>query len=205
LGHLLEISTGNKEEVDQICTNMIATTRELDRVVRDLSTILEIRKPSHAVLTPLNLQEEIELVQLSLEREIRETGAVIQADFQRLPGILTVRPLMDSILMNLISNAIKYRRPEVPPQVSIRSERENGWAKISVTDNGLGINIKEHGDKLFTLYGRFHSHVDGKGLGLYLVKTHVMSMGGRIEVASEIGKGTTFSIFLKDSLDSAES
>lgn len=203
LGQLLEVSTDNKTDVDQICTNMIATTRELDRVVRDLSTILEIRKPSHAVLTPLDLMEEMDLVKLSLEREIRETGATVAVDFRRVPAIRTVRPLMDSILMNLVSNAIKYRRPDTSPKVSIRSDREDEWVKISVTDNGLGIDMEAHGDKLFTLYGRFHSHVDGKGLGLYLVKTHVMALGGRIDVASEPGKGTTFSIFLKDSLPTA--
>lgn len=205
LGQLLEVSADNKAEVDQICTNMIATTRELDRVVRDLSTILEIRKPSHAVLTPLDLQEEVDLVKLSLEREIRETGATITVDFRRLPSIRTVRPLMDSIFMNLVSNAIKYRRQDTPPKVSIRSDREDGWMKITVADNGLGIDMEAHGDKLFTLYGRFHSHVDGKGLGLYLVKTHVMAMGGRIEVSSEPGKGTTFAIYLKDSQPSAAS
>ncbi len=205
LGQLLEVSADNKAEVDQICTNMIATTRELDRVVRDLSTILEIRKPSHAVLTPLDLQEEVDLVKLSLEREIRETGATITVDFRRLPSIRTVRPLMDSIFMNLVSNAIKYRRQDTPPKVSSRSEREDGWVKITVADNGLGIDMEAHGDKLFTLYGRFHSHVDGKGLGLYLVKTHVMAMGGRIEVSSEPGKGPTFAIYLKDSQPTAAS
>lgn len=199
LGHLLEVSTGNKEEVEQICLNMISTTRELDRVVRDLSTILETRKPSHAVLTQLDLEEEVKLVKVSLEREIRETGAKIQTDFRRAPSIRTVRPLMDSILMNLISNAIKYRHPDREPLIFIRTERSEGVICLTVTDNGLGIDLELFGDKLFTLYGRFHSHVDGKGLGLYLVKTHVMAMGGRIEVASTPGDGTVFSLFLKDS------
>lgn len=199
LGHLLEVSTGNKEEVEQICLNMISTTRELDRVVRDLSTILETRKPSHALLTSLDLQEEVQLVMVSLEREIRETQARIETDFRKVPTVRTVRPLMDSILMNLISNAIKYRHPDRSPVISIKSERDGQSTCLVVSDNGLGIDMDVHGDKLFTLYGRFHSHVDGKGLGLYLVKTHVMAMGGRIEVESRVGEGTTFRLYLRDS------
>ncbi|MBL7846943.1 MAG: hypothetical protein JNL40_05710 [Cyclobacteriaceae bacterium] len=202
LGHLLEVSAGKKEDVEQICMNMIATSRELDRVVRDLSTILEIRKPSHALLVPLDLKEEVQLVRVSLERELNETGARLDTDFTEVAVIHTVRPLMDSILMNLISNAIKYRHPERPPVISIRSSREEGEVCLSVSDNGLGIDMDTYGDKLFTLYGRFHSHVDGKGLGLYLVKTHVMAMGGRIEVVSTPGEGTTFRLHLRDSAPS---
>jgi signal transduction histidine kinase len=104
---------------------------------------------------------------------------------------------MDSILMNLISNAIKYRHPDRAPRISIRTTRVDGEVCLSVRDNGLGMDLDSYGDKLFTLYGRFHSHVDGKGLGLYLVRTHVQAMGGRIEVESEPGKGTAFSVFLK--------
>jgi signal transduction histidine kinase len=106
--------------------------------------------------------------------------------------------LLDSILINLFSNAVKYRDPERPSRISVRTERIDGETCLSVTDNGLGIDLEAYGDKLFTLYGRFHSHVDGKGLGLYLVKTHVRAMGGRIGLESEPGKGSTFRVFFKD-------
>ncbi len=197
LGNLLEVSAGNKAEVDQICTNMITTARELDRVVRDLSTILEIRKSSHAVLAEINLEEEVKLIRVSLERELTATGATLETDFSEVPVIQTVRPLMDSILMNLISSAIKYRHPDRAPHIVIRTTREEGEVCLSVSDNDLGMDLEAYGEKLFTLYGRFHSHVDGKGLGLYLVKTHVMAMGGRIDVESEPEKGTTFRVVLK--------
>ncbi len=199
LGNLLEVSAGNKADVDQICANMITTARELDRVVRDLSTILEIRKSSNAVLADINLEEEVKLIRVSLERELAAPGATLETDFAEVPVILTVRPLMDSILMNLISNAIKYRHPDRAPHIAIRTTREEGEVCLSVSDNGLGMDLDTYGEKLFTLYGRFHSHVDGKGLGLYLVKTHVLAMGGRIDVESELEKGTTFRVFLKNS------
>lgn len=196
LGHLLEVrpTDGDRE---QIIRNMITTARELDRVVRDLSTILEMQKPSHELLSRVNLAEEVEKLRVNLVRELSDTGSVLETDFSAVPEITTVRPLMDSILMNLISNAIKYRHPDRPPRIRVLTERRNGEICLSVSDNGLGLDLDAYGDKLFTLYGRFHSHVDGKGLGLYLVKTHVQSMGGRVEVESEPEKGTTFRVFLK--------
>ena len=197
LGNLLEVSTNNKQDVEQICLNMINTARELDRVVRDLSTILEIRKASHAALTKINLEEEVHLVKVSLERELLETSADLQTDFSEVPAVHTVRPLIDSILMNLISNAIKYRHPKRAPRILLRTDRIGDEVCLTVSDNGLGMDLEEYGDKLFTLYGRFHSHVDGKGLGLYLVKTHVIAMGGRIEVDSREGEGSTFRVFLR--------
>jgi signal transduction histidine kinase len=137
------------------------------------------------------------LIRVSLDRELTETGAVMDTNFTEVEAIQTVRPLMDSILMNLISNAIKYRHPDRTPKISIRTRQVGSEVCLTVSDNGLGIDLDTFGEKLFTLYGRFHSHVDGKGLGLYLVKTHVQAMGGRIEVISEPGVGTTFSVFLK--------
>ena len=197
LGNLMEVSLSNKEDIEQICLNMMNTARELDRVVRDLSTILEIRKTSHAPLAKIILDDEVHLVKVSLEREILETRADLRIDFSEVPSVMTVRPLMDSILMNLISNAIKYRHPDRAPRISLSTTRIGGEICLMVSDNGLGMDLKEYGDKVFTLYGRFHSHVDGKGLGLYLVKTHVIAMGGRIEVESKLGVGSTFRVFLR--------
>lgn len=197
LGHILELSSGNKEDVNMICENMISTARELDRVIRDLSTILEIRKASHAPLTKLDLQDEVQLVRVSLERELANTGTMLETDFRQVPVIHTVRPLMDSILMNLISNAVKYRHPDRQPSIRLSTRLEEGEVCLSVADNGLGMDLGRYGDKLFSLYGRFHSHVDGKGLGLYLVKTHVMAMGGRVEVDSEVDIGTTFRVYFR--------
>lgn len=197
LGELLDVQKLSEADRLQISHNMIQSARELDRVVRDLSTILEIRKSSHELLSVVNLEEEISLIRVNLERELIETGAVLETDFNAQPQIKTVRPLMDSILMNLISNAIKYRQPDRPPVIRLRSERRDGELCLSISDNGLGLDLETYGDKLFTLYGRFHSHVDGKGLGLYLVKTHVHAMGGRIEVDSQPGVGTRFCVFFK--------
>jgi signal transduction histidine kinase len=83
--------------------------------------------------------------------------------------------------------------------IQITSEKIENYICLKVHDNGLGMNLNACKEKLFTLYSRFHNHVEGKGMGLYLVKTQVISLGGRIEVESEIDRGTIFRIFLRDS------
>jgi signal transduction histidine kinase len=141
----------------------------------------------------------LRLIKMNLEKEILETEASINENFSRAPLIHTIKPYLDSILINLVSNAIKYRHPGRRPVIQIKSEKVENYICLSVRDNGLGLNLDLNKEKLFSLYSRFHHHVEGKGMGLYLVKTQVVSLGGRIEVESEIDRGTTFKIFLKDS------
>jgi len=197
LGQLLEISGNNASDVAFIHQGLTSTAFELDRVVRDLNTILEVKKNNSSVLVDINFEEELKLVKINLEKEITETGTQIHTDFSKAPLIKTIRPYLDSILMNLISNAIKYRKPELSPVISIKTESKDEFVCMTVSDNGLGINLTLYRDKLFSLYSRFHDHVDGKGLGLYLVKTQVQALGGKIEVERNESSGLTFHIFFK--------
>jgi signal transduction histidine kinase len=139
----------------------------------------------------------MELVYTTLQKEIDETNADIMADFSAIEMIHSVKPYIDSILMNLVSNAIKYRHPKRKPIITISTEQYKNYVCLSVQDNGLGIDLMKHKDKLFRLYSRFHSHVEGKGMGLYLVKTQVEALGGKVEVTSEVNHGITFKIFLQ--------
>lgn len=97
----------------------------------------------------------------------------------------------------MISNAIRYRSLERDPVIKIRSYRQDNWVVVSFEDNGLGMDLKRYGDRLFGLYQRFHVTREGKGLGLYMTKSQVVAMGGKIEVQSEPEKGTIFTIFFK--------
>ncbi|PZR30514.1 MAG: two-component sensor histidine kinase, partial [Azospira oryzae] len=106
------------------------------------------------------------------------------------------KPMVNSILYNLISNAIRYRSIERTPVVKVSSHEDGEYYFIDVEDNGLGIDLNQNKDNLFKLYKRFHFHVEGKGLGLYLVKTQIESLGGQIEVTSKVNEGTTFKVVL---------
>jgi signal transduction histidine kinase len=197
LGKVLELSEDNKDEERAIIRRLISSTAEMDTVIKDLNVILEIKSNNSNYFTSVNLYDELTLVRSNLAREILETNASIQASFDAAPIILSVKPYVDSILFNLISNAIKYRNPDKVPVIDLKTEPAGDFICLTVSDNGLGFDVDQQRRNIFTLYKRFHFHVEGKGMGLYLVKTQVTALGGRIEVDSQVNEGTTFRVYFK--------
>ncbi len=197
LGHILDICNNDLQEAKMIVSKIVFTTEELDRVVKDLNTVLDIRKNSTSVISPINLEEELRLVKINLEKEIQDTETIFTEDFSKGAILWTVKPYFDSILLNLISNAIKYRHPDRKPVIHIRSDIKGNYFLLTIQDNGLGMDVELYKDKLFTLYRRFHLHIEGKGMGLYLVKTQMTTMGGKIEVESKPDEGSAFHLFFK--------
>ena len=102
----------------------------------------------------------------------------------------------ENIMYNLISNALKYSKPDVPPQVTISVDAEGCKNIIKVKDNGLGINMAKYGDRLFKMNQVFHSGFDSRGIGLYITKTQVESLGGTIDVISAENAGSEFIVTL---------
>jgi len=205
LGQILELAKNNPQQEKLIVDKLILTTEELDRVVKDINTVLAVRKSSMLTITEINLSEEVKLIEDNLKHEIADTRAQIHTDFSQVNTIHSVKPYLDSILLNLVSNAIKYRQPGKQPCIQLRTQCQKGYVCLEVQDNGLGIDLQQHHKQLFNLYKRFHAHVEGKGLGLYLVKSQVMALGGKIEVESQVNVGTTFKVFLKEGVNSNES
>ena len=113
------------------------------------------------------------------------------------PQVSFAEKNLRSIIYNLLSNALKYRHPDRAPVVHLRSHLEGRYAVLSVQDNGLGLNLDQDGSKLFALFQRLHDHVEGSGIGLYMVKKIVENAGGRIEVSSQQGVGSTFSVYFR--------
>jgi PAS domain S-box-containing protein len=198
LANLLDLSSTNPEDNRMILQKMVNTAKELDRVVHDLNTIIEIKKNSSNAISQIVFVDVLEKVAKFIEKEIRESTAIIISDFSLVQTVKSVAPYVESIIYNLLSNAIKYRYPGRQPIIKISSEKALGFSCLVVSDNGLGIDIDLAKDKIFNLYQRFHNHVDGKGLGLYLIRTQIESLGGRIEVTSKINEGTTFRVYFKD-------
>jgi signal transduction histidine kinase len=99
------------------------------------------------------------------------------------------------VVYNLLSNALKYRHPDRAPDVQLTYLRHDQHPLLRVQDNGLGLDLTQGTDKLFGMFQRLHTHVEGSGIGLYMVKKVVDNSGGRIEVASQLGEGTTFTVF----------
>jgi signal transduction histidine kinase len=192
------------QQMKQLTDFISQTAHDLDLIIKDLSKLLELRN------NPRQFHEEVELAaewkqSKSLLQDSLTGYEDILANFEGLPAITAVRPIIQSIFYNLLSNAIKFKSPDRRLRVVATSARVNGKAVIEITDNGLGFNISLHQEKLFKLYKRFHTHVEGRGLGLYLIKSQIEVLRGTIEVDSEPDKGSTFKVILPLEDDNIES
>jgi signal transduction histidine kinase len=144
----------------------------------------------------IDLNRLLEKVKSILANEIRETAATIESKLEA-KTIYSLGPYIESIFLNLLSNSIKYRHTDRALRIAVRSSKQNGSVLLTFEDNGLGIDMEKNGRNVFNLYKRFHFHVEGKGIGLFLVKTQVDALGGTINVNSQIDRGTTFEISIK--------
>ena len=181
----------------EIIQHIKKTTLHLDSIILDLNMILSQSDARETLRSEVHLNNELQMVKDLLKSQIDYAEAEIQSDFNTVNILYSVRSYVQSILMNLISNSIKYKKTNVRPIIRISSHLEsNHMLRIDIEDNGIGINLEKHIDSLYGFYKRFHTHVDGKGLGLHLIKTQVDLLGGRIEVKSIVNEGTTFSVYL---------
>jgi signal transduction histidine kinase len=192
---MIEQHDGTTER-QEILHHLRNSANKLDTIIRDLGKIIDIRNDIFRVRQKINLEEELESIQNILKKEIQSVGTTFKIDISRATEIYSVRPMVVSILYNLISNALKYRSLERDPVIEVTADKDDRFFIISVKDNGLGIDLERHRDSLFKMYKRFHHHLDGKGLGLYLVKMQAEALHGRIEVSSQINSFTMFKVFI---------
>jgi two-component sensor histidine kinase len=176
---------------------VMQSAKELDEVIKDLNKIIDIRNDIYRIREKVYFKEELNMVLRSLSTFI-QPDVKIETDFREAPIVYTIRPILTSILYNLISNAIKYRSPQRPLQLLIKTTQVNNAITLQISDNGLGMNLEQFSRSIFGMYKRFHTHTDGKGLGLYLVKLQIESLGGKVEVTSELNVGTTFNVSFPD-------
>lgn len=196
LMNILNETDLNNASSQEILGHLQKTTFDLDTVIKDLSQIISIRKNLNKTKEEINLVEAIEQQTFLLKGEIESSNATIEVhDFVEKP-LLSIKSYVQSILHNLLSNAIKYKSSKRNPIININIIPLKDTICLSVQDNGIGIDIKNvDAYKIFGLYQRMHDHVEGKGLGLFLVKTQIESLGGKIEVESDLDIGTTFKVY----------
>mgnify|MGYP001815066082 FL=1 len=128
---------------------------------------------------------------------IQNSNTEVSSDFSSYEGVIFNKAYLQSIFLNLITNAIKYAKPGIAPLIQISSFLENGQKGLAIRDNGIGMDLEHIGNKIFDLNQRFHSDSEGKGVGLYIVHNQITSLGGEITVETELNQGTTFFIKFK--------
>lgn len=171
------------------------SAENLKQTVKDLTEIVKVN------LEQDNLQEIMlyDVIQKNIESlsfQIKNAGISIHNKLDKNLMVKGVPAYLDSIALNFITNAIKYRSAERKSYLKIFAQEENNCLILSFQDNGLGIDLKQHGDKLFGMYKTFHRHEDSRGVGLFITKNQIESMGGKIEVESKVNQGTTFKVHL---------
>ncbi|MCJ8163807.1 CHASE domain-containing protein [Pontibacter sp. E15-1] len=183
------------EEDEQVLDMMQLAVNKLKGTISDLAEITKVQKEMQSEVEPLSFENTLQDISNDIDSLIRESGVTLKTSFE-VTDILYARKNLRSILYNLVSNAIKYRSEDREPEVRITTYQQPGFVVLEVQDNGLGIK-KEQQHKLFTMFKRLHSHVEGTGIGLYIVKRIIENNGGLIEVESVEGAGTTFRVYFK--------
>jgi signal transduction histidine kinase len=189
----------NDEREKQKILGMLdnASVNLLD-TIDNLNEVLAINANINVEKKVINLFEKLKSVEKNLADVINENQAQIESDFLLNDTITTVPAYLESILMNFITNGIKYRHPNRKPIILLSLEKGKPFTILTIKDNGLGIDLKKYGNKLFGMYKTFHTHENARGMGLYITKNQIEAMGGRIEVESNVGVGTTFKIYFNE-------
>ena len=177
-----------------IIDKLRVSAEDLDTIIHDLNSILEIKKGVHHSFESIDVAERFEKVKAMLKEKISESKTVLHESIKGDTKCFGIPAYVESVLYNLLSNAIKYRSPNRAPEIKIRTEVVDDCLKIVIEDNGIGLDMERNSEKVFNLYQRFHDHVEGKGIGLFLVKTQIESLNGTIDLDSEVNIGTKFTI-----------
>jgi PAS domain S-box-containing protein len=194
---LIDRSTVNSEETLEMLDAMESATNHLNETLNDLIQILIVKGNSSIQCIQLDLRESLQTVEKSIASIIDESQTRIETSFE-VPSVLFDPKYLESIFLNLITNSIKYSRKGIPPTIFIRSYLDKDEVVLVFQDNGRGFDMEKVKNRIFGLYQRFHNNSDSKGVGLYLVHSQITSLGGSIDVQSEVDKGTTFTLRFKN-------
>ena len=193
----LDFSKIDDDEMLETLGYMKMATEGLNKSLNKYVDLLSRKDNLNIELEEVDFELTLKQVKSSISSLLGNANVTFKVDFSALRGVRHNVNYMESVFLNLITNSIKYAMPNEAPVISITSRIIEGRNQLIYTDNGLGFDMDNVGDKIFGLNQKFHHNGDSKGVGLYLVYNHITSLGGKISVESEINKGTTFTITFK--------
>jgi signal transduction histidine kinase len=191
---LLEDTPINNPELELLLNGFKKSTQLLNETVNDLVKVIIIKDSPSMLREEVQIQEVFENVFSQLSFLISSIQPVLKIDLDAAPVVHVNKAYLESILLNLFTNSLKYHAADRALKISITTKETPDGVSLTFKDNGIGIDMARNKDKIFGLYQRFHNYPDSKGLGLYLVKSQIESMGGSISVESKVDKGTTFTL-----------
>ncbi len=200
LSSLVNIYTKNRAEEKKrelIFEKIEQSVHQMDQTLHDLIEVIAYNKHINKKEIVITFSELLEEITFTLEEQIVSSNAKIISDFSDAPAISYIPSHTKSILLNLLTNAIKYRSDDRQLTINIKTKDLGEFVCLSVSDNGTGIDIERHKEKLFGLFKRLNMEVEGRGMGLFITKSLIESMGGKVEVESKLDQGTEFKVYLK--------
>ncbi|MFN3639463.1 MAG: PAS domain S-box protein, partial [Flavobacterium sp.] len=194
---ILKDETITPSEQKELLYGLSSSVHTLDTTIKDINSILQLKKEISEKKEVLYFSKIVNDIIVDIENSIFKHQVEFITDFSEVDEYFALKAYMHSVFYNLINNSIKYRKFDMTPIIEIKSKKENNKVILTFKDNGMGFDMRV-GEKIFALYKRMHSHVEGKGMGLFMVKTQVEAMGGNITVMSEINEGTEFTIVFEN-------
>ncbi len=188
---------GDSDEKDRLTKMLCEASESLDETVQHLTEVVQVKIDAIDKMHPVNLYETIKGVEKNLAVLLKEKNTKCEVKVEKNLQINAIPAYIDSILLNLFTNSIKYSSPKRSLILKITAERKRRYIMVTFSDNGQGIDLKRHGNAIFGMYKTFHKHKDAKGIGLFITKNQIESMNGKIEVDSEVNKGTTFRLYFE--------
>ncbi|HEY5326595.1 MAG TPA: PAS domain-containing sensor histidine kinase, partial [Mucilaginibacter sp.] len=180
----------------EVVERVSVSIKNIDSIIQDLNHILQARELMKEKKETVYFNDLVDAIKTSIYNTVVSEKVQFDCDFDGVGSIFTIRSYIYSIFYNLSSNSIKYRRLGVAPVIAVKSRRLNDKIEICFKDNGKGIDLEKNATDLFGLYKRFDTTMEGKGMGLFMVKAQVESLGGTIQIKSQLGIGCEFTIQL---------
>ena len=187
---------GGIDEVKSVFSMLKKVSQNLNDTLNQILEILTLKTHKKIEIEQLNFEEILNKTMDNLKGDIIDKKADFTIDFSEAPTVNYTGIYLESIFHNLVSNALKYAHPDRIPKIDIKSKKSDNATFLSISDNGLGIDLEKYGSKIFGMNKVFHDHPDAKGVGLFMTKMQVERFGGKITVKSEVNVGTTFTILL---------
>lgn len=186
------------EEERKNISRMISDAAEsLSETIAHLNDVVQVKTGALENLQSISVLNTIEHIKKSIGGILEEQEAIVKVDIEKSHFVNAVPAYLESIFLNILTNALKYSSPDRNPIIEIKSKLKKETVLITFKDNGQGIDLKRHGDKIFGMYKTFHKHKDAKGIGLFITKNQIESMNGSIKIESVVDEGTTIFIELK--------
>jgi len=184
--------TDDAAEQEELREKLSIATNNLNEVFNELIESLQVKQDLEIKSEKTVLDDFLKKACNGLQGQISKSHAIIESDFSDAPFVVFPAQYLTSIFHNFISNSLKYQHPGRKPVIKVKAVKKGTSIVLSIEDNGLGIDLKKHKNNLFKIRKVFHAHPDAKGFGLFITKTQVEALGGKVWLESSVGEGSTF-------------